>query len=166
VGWLASGDDRRFHVHVQCAIDAFFGKELPETNCTIGDFQAVLDEVTASVSGRSLEAVFGVDFEVPLSRVPKASIVHPLLGIETDTPGMSMRMSGSRFTVEDDSRVKVVEWRLRKLKDTIFTSVTGGAPHELNGEYLSDFVEAGESAFATLILAGKQARPNLEKSGA
>lgn len=148
------GGKKHTHLHVDCALRAFFGKDRgPKATAKKADIVKILGQA----AGLTIDVGICGGFLVPLSDLPEGGLVRSL-STEQKTGDMSVRLTSGECKI-DGAPVRRLFWSIGDEQKDVFVRLEAERQEKVDDQYLMRSLDWIEKQFSLFVL-GKTADGN------
>jgi hypothetical protein len=167
IGLIIDSDDG-IHYHLHLEIDRESSGRKPPPVFT----ELLIDDLKKQVEvffGEDSDIYWDARFAIPRDTLPKHGMIQTLLGVNTESCGADLDLTGSKFAIRGDIFTEV-EWDWDEGTDCIHAKIGATTETVIGDQYLTnaaDFLGTGMECFVLESLdkstyANKQ-QPNIQK---
>jgi hypothetical protein len=137
------------HLHVDCALEEFFGKKkTPKTTCSKGRVLALLE----TCAGSTIDGTVTATFVVGMAKLPDQGLIRSL-SAETGSANLRVRLTGGTLSVAG-AAIRRITWSLRKEGSSVWIQIEGDRVITVGENYLEESLAWAGRMFGSFVLQG------------
>jgi hypothetical protein len=137
------------HLHVDCALEEFFGKKkTPKTTCAKGRVLTLLE----TCAGSTIDATVIAVFVVGMAKLPDQGLIRSL-SAETGSANLRVRLTGGTLSVAG-APIRRITWSLRKEGSSVSIQIEGNRVIRVGENYLQESLEWAGKMLGSFVLQG------------